>query len=183
MAPSSFDDVSATTGSRVPQESLDHAHANCMPDAAQPVGRRPSGLIPGQWPPPGSDAILVRTCPQWFTRVRLHGPHLTRSRRAFSHDAHHHRSRPQQLGAVWSLHVPAGSEAPALISRTARLLPVGRYLAASFPRCCCARASENRSRTWVRLAGGPMPAFMENPSRRVLRHHNRFRPVMPPPSA
>jgi hypothetical protein len=32
------------TGSHVPHESLDHAHATFMPDATQPVDRFPLGL-------------------------------------------------------------------------------------------------------------------------------------------
>ena len=39
---------------------------------------------------------------QWFTHVRLLVPHLTRSRRAFSRDAHHDGSLPPQLPVVWA---------------------------------------------------------------------------------
>ena len=68
-----------TTGSHVPCKSLDQAHATFMPDAIWTVSRSPSRLIPGHSIFPGFDIIhSLSTRHQWFTRVRLLGPHLTR---------------------------------------------------------------------------------------------------------
>ena len=50
-----------------------------MPDAIWTVSRPPSRLIPGHPIVPGFDIIhSLSTRHQWFTRVRLLGPHLTR---------------------------------------------------------------------------------------------------------
>ncbi len=68
-----------TTGSHVPCKSLDQGHATFMPDAIWTVSRSPSRLIPGHSIFPGFDIIhSLSTRHQWFTRVRLLGPHLTR---------------------------------------------------------------------------------------------------------
>ncbi len=68
-----------TTGSHVPCKSLDQGHATFMPDAIWTVSRSPSRLIPGHPIVPGFDIIhFLSTRHQWFTRVRLLGPHLTR---------------------------------------------------------------------------------------------------------
>ena len=67
------------TGSHVPHKSLDQGHATFMPDAIWTVSRSPSRLIPGHPIVPGFDIIhSLSTRHQWFTRVRLLGPHLTR---------------------------------------------------------------------------------------------------------
>ncbi len=68
-----------TTGSHVPCKRLDQGHATFMPDAIWTVSRPPSRLIPGHPIVPGFDIIhSLSTRHQWFTRVRLLGPHLTR---------------------------------------------------------------------------------------------------------
>jgi hypothetical protein len=82
-----------TTGSHVPYKSLDHVHATFMPDADQAVDR----YLLAQSRDIMSSRLrrhpnIVSTRHQWFTCVRLHDSHLTRSSRAFSHDAHHHGS-------------------------------------------------------------------------------------------
>src|SRR6266478_7943605 len=59
---------------------------------------------PGSTTRPGFDIVpTLSTRSQWFTSVRLSDPHLTRSCRAVSLDAHHPGSLPEQLKVVWSL--------------------------------------------------------------------------------
>ncbi len=78
------------TGSTFPRGSPSQAHATPMPDTAWPVSTTPARLIPGCIRYPGFAVVSVLSTPQrWFTRVRLLGSHLTRSRRAFSAGAHH----------------------------------------------------------------------------------------------
>ncbi len=129
------------TGSHVPHESLNRAHATFMPDAAQPVSRHLLDSIPRQRLLLGFDAIhTLSTLHQWFTCVRLRDPHLTRSSRAFSLNASHHGSLPQQLG---------GGLKPAPASR----------LRGAVPHLSCSKAA---SRQLSRAAPGPpwlYPAF------------------------
>ena len=74
-----------TTGSPVPCKSLDRARALFMPDTAGPVNRFPPNSSRDHLPYPGSDVTLsISTRPQGFGFTRLHDPHLTHSRRAFS---------------------------------------------------------------------------------------------------
>ena len=78
-SPLSFSLGIETTGSHVPRKRLDQGHATFMPDAIWTVSRSPSRLIPGHPIVPGFDIIhSLSTRHQWFTRVRLLGPHLTR---------------------------------------------------------------------------------------------------------
>ena len=78
-APLSFSLGIETTGSHVPCKSLDQGHATFMPDAIWTVSRSSSRLIPGHSIFPGFDIIhSLSTRHQWFTCVRLLGPHLTR---------------------------------------------------------------------------------------------------------
>ena len=78
-SPLSFSLCIDTTGSHVPCTRLDQGHATFMPDAIWTVSRPPSRLIPGHPIVPGFDIIYsLSTRHQWFTRVRLPGPHLTR---------------------------------------------------------------------------------------------------------
>ena len=59
---------------------------------------------PGPTTRPGFDIVpTLSTRSRWFTNVRLSNPHLTRSCRAVSLDAHHPGSLPEQLTVVWSL--------------------------------------------------------------------------------
>ena len=79
IAPLSFSLCIETTGFHVPCTRLDQGHATFMPDAVWTVSRPPSRLIPGPPIVPGFDIIhSLSTRHQWFTRVRLPGPHLTR---------------------------------------------------------------------------------------------------------
>ena len=78
-SPLSFSLGIEMTGSHVPRKCLDQGHATFMPDAIWTVSRSPSRLIPGHSIFPGFDIIhSLSTRHQWFTRVRLLGPHLTR---------------------------------------------------------------------------------------------------------
>ncbi len=62
--------------------------------------RTPARLIPGSFGHPGFDVVVwFSTRQQWFTRVRLPGPHLTDHVRLFP-NAHHDGRQPTQLGAV-----------------------------------------------------------------------------------
>ena len=75
---------------------------------------RPSSR--GTAPPPVTTPFKgISTRLQRFTFVRLQGPHLTQSRCAFSRNAHHQDSLPQQLAVVWSPLLTAGSGGPAPI--------------------------------------------------------------------
>src|SRR5580700_5578472 len=47
-----------------------------------------------------SECLSMRQ--QWFAHARLLVAHLTRSRRAFSRNAHHPGSLPAQLPVVWA---------------------------------------------------------------------------------
>jgi hypothetical protein len=73
------------TGSHVPCKSLSQAHATSMPDTIWPVSRH---LPDSSQDHPLTLVLMssqpVSTLQQWFTCVRLHGSHLTRSCRAFS---------------------------------------------------------------------------------------------------
>src|SRR5688572_5356600 len=71
---------------------------------------------PGLTTRPGFDTVpTLSTRLRWFIRFVSTGPHLMRSRRTFSRDAHHPDSLPEQLTVVWSLPLPVGSEGPSLI--------------------------------------------------------------------
>src|SRR5512144_920105 len=64
-----------------PEPGSRHLHAGHRLASQQ----APARLIPGDAPAPGFDvAYSLSTRHQWFTCVRLPGPHLTRSRRALS---------------------------------------------------------------------------------------------------
>ncbi len=62
-----------------------------MPDTARPVNRHPPDSSRDSIEAPVSMSLGLTTRHQWFTYVRLLGPHLPPSRRLF-HDAHHHGS-------------------------------------------------------------------------------------------
>ena len=82
-----------TTGSHVPRKSPDRVLAASMPDAARAVGRCPSDSSRSPTPTPVlTSPEYVSTPLQRFTCVRLHDPHLTGSRPAFSQLAHHRAS-------------------------------------------------------------------------------------------
>ena len=92
----------------------------CRVPPSQAAGSR--WTRPGPTTRPGFDTIpTLSTRSRWFIRFVSTGPYLTRSCRAFSRDAHHHGSLPQQLTVVCSLPLPAGSEGPSLIPCAARL--------------------------------------------------------------
>ena len=78
----------AGAGRQVPTfhtESPDQARAASMPDTTWPVSRHPPGSSRGTVTPPVSmSSEILSTRHQWFAYARLLGPHLTRSRRAFS---------------------------------------------------------------------------------------------------
>src|SRR5262249_14989146 len=82
--------------SHVPHESLDHAHAASIPDATRPADRFAlSSSVPRQRPcAVSTSAVGLSRRLQRFTCVRLHGRRLTRSRRAFPFNVHHHPGRP-----------------------------------------------------------------------------------------
>jgi hypothetical protein len=92
------------TGSHVPRKSLDQVHAIFMPDAAQAVNRFPldfswSPISPQFWRHPflfdTSSMVRLRSSP-WSSPgiVFCH---------AFSYNAHHPGSLPEQLEVVWGL--------------------------------------------------------------------------------
>ena len=83
---------------------LDQGHATFMPDAIWTVSRPPSRLIPGHPIVTGFDIIhSLSTRHQWFTRVRLLGPHLTRVPLPFPSTLTTRALLPSQLEAVWNL--------------------------------------------------------------------------------
>ena len=88
--------------------AADQAHAASTPDTTWPATRAPARLIPrGYQGPPVSmpshafrrlnSARPPRISPDQALLERLPGPHLTRSRRAFSLDAHHDSLQLTQL--------------------------------------------------------------------------------------
>ena len=80
----------------------------------------PAWLIPGCLRDPGFDATSVLTAPhQWFTHVRLPGPHLTPSLRLFRIAHYHAISRTQQHAVVWNLPLQSGPGGPTSITSTA----------------------------------------------------------------
>jgi hypothetical protein len=80
-----FSLIIGATGSHVPHESLVQVHAACMPDAAWAVSGFPPDSSRNRRLNPGFDVVQkLSTSLQRFTRVRLPGPHLTRSCPAFS---------------------------------------------------------------------------------------------------
>jgi hypothetical protein len=80
------------TGSHVPCKSPSQARAAYMPDAVWAVSRLPPGLSRSPGLAPVSTPLeFVTTRHQRFAHARLPDPHLTRSRRAFSRNAHHDR--------------------------------------------------------------------------------------------
>lgn len=88
----------AATGSPVPHESLDQAHAAFMPDAGWAVLGPPPNLIPEEGDAPGSDVGSgFSTRHQRFAYARLLDPYLTGSRPAFSLNAHDPGSLPAPL--------------------------------------------------------------------------------------
>jgi hypothetical protein len=62
-----------------------------MPDTARPIDRHPSGSSQDSIKAPVSMSLSLTTRHQWFTHVRLLGPHLPHHVWLF-HDAHHHDS-------------------------------------------------------------------------------------------
>ncbi len=74
-----------TTGSHVPHRSPDQARAAFMPDTTWAVNGYPPGSSRDTWSASvlmSSESLSTRR--QRFASARLLGPHLTRSRRAFS---------------------------------------------------------------------------------------------------
>jgi len=58
-------------------DAADRTHATFMPDTAWPAHGPPPDSLPGPSIRPGSDVNYhISTLQQWFTRVRLPGPHL-----------------------------------------------------------------------------------------------------------
>jgi hypothetical protein len=127
-------------GSHVPHKSLVSVHATSMPDVIQPGCRLPLDL---SWANDSSQfrhrSYAFDTFPVVHS-LRLPKPHLTRSRRAFSIDAHHPDFWSEQLVAVWSLPCrPARGALPHLLCSTAAFSwplrpPFGAFVAHSRPQ-------------------------------------------------
>src|SRR5258708_11298773 len=100
------------TGSHVPHKGLVSVHATSMPDAVQAGCRLLLDLSRS------NDSFRFRHHSYAFDTfpavhsLRLPRPHLTRSRRAVSADAHHPRSLPEQLMAVLNPSPPPPSQGP-----------------------------------------------------------------------
>jgi transposase InsO family protein len=65
-------------------------------------------------------SLDLTTRHQWFTFVRLLGPYLPLLCAAFPTTLTTTTHSPQQLGAVWHLHLHTDAEGPTFISTTAR---------------------------------------------------------------
>ena len=115
--------------------AADQAHAASTPDTTWPATRAPARLIPrGYQGPPVSmpshafrrlnSARPPRDHPDRALLERLPGPHLTRSSRAFSLDAHHDSLQLTQLqgGLTPTPAGPTPEGQQASISRTAPLM-------------------------------------------------------------
>jgi hypothetical protein len=124
--------------------AADQAHVASTPDTTWPGTRAPARLIPGISGGPGFDAICMG-----FRRLnsarsaessgrtlleRLPGPHLTRSRRAFSPDARHDGLQPTQhrggLTPAPAGPTPEGQQSS--ISRTAPPMKMPSYMTSPF---------------------------------------------------
>jgi hypothetical protein len=84
----------STTGSHVPHKSPIRVHATSMPHAMRPGHRFTAALL--SWQPIFPDFDIVYTAfstrHRWFAYARLLVPYLTKSRSAFSINAHHQGS-------------------------------------------------------------------------------------------
>jgi hypothetical protein len=120
--------------------AADQAHAASTPDTTWPATRAPARLIPrGYQGPPVSmpshafrrlnSARPPRISPDRALLERLPGPHLTRSRRAFSLDAHHDSLQLTQLqgGLTPTPAGPTPEGQQASISRTASPMSGSSY--------------------------------------------------------
>ena len=96
--------------SHVPCQRLNRARATSVPGSRQAVTGYPPGSSRGSnWTPVTTAVATLTTLPQWFTHVRLPGPHLTHHVRLFR-GAHHPGSftgathgglRPPPAGRPW----------------------------------------------------------------------------------